>query len=212
MPVGPEPHARRMRSRVVLLGLMGAGAGALMIAPLLSRPHAVDAGVFPDADSCIASGRYDTTTCERAFTEAAQHDLEHAPRYANRADCEADFAPGSCHTITPPNDTVSFFAPAMAGVMIGGALAAASARSTPPTIQPVYRSCTADPQDRCQPGATGGAGGGGWHGGLYTCSGYRVGSSYGLTRVEPAAFSPARASTMSRGGFGARARAASAAS
>jgi uncharacterized protein YgiB involved in biofilm formation len=198
-----------MRSRVVLLGLMGAGAGALMIAPLLSRHHAVDAGVFPDLDSCTASGRYSITTCEQAFAEAQHHDLEHAPRYANRADCEADFAPGSCHTITPPNDPGAFFAPVMAGVLIGAVAGAATAAGTPPTIQPVYRSCTADPQDRCQPGA---AGGGGWRGGFYTCSGYRVGSSYGMTRVEPAAFSPVRTSTLSRGGFGARARAASAAS
>jgi uncharacterized protein YgiB involved in biofilm formation len=213
----PHDEMPRKRSRVVLLTMMGVGFGALVLAELWPRGGGtVPAGVFQDVDTCINSGRYDRATCNAAFAEAAKHDVEHAPRFASQADCEADFAPGSCQALPQQPGAAAgsgpSFAPVMAGVLIGGALAAAAGSAGAPAVQPVYRSCSADPQDRCQP-AAGTGGGGGYHGGgLYTCSGYRVGSSYGTTRVEPAAFNTVRATTLSRGGFGARARAVSSAS
>jgi uncharacterized protein YgiB involved in biofilm formation len=209
-PPRTEPDETRKRSRIVLLTLMGVGAGAVLAAELWPSGDGVPAGVFQNVESCVGSGRYDAATCHAAFDEVAHHHVEHAPRYASQADCEADFTPGGCAPLDAPPGSADAgaarFAPVVAGVLIGGALAAGS--SAPPAIQPVYRSCTADPQDRCQTGPSGGAGGGHWYGGggLYTCSGYRVGSSYGATRVEPAAFTTVRSATLSRGGFGTRAR------
>jgi uncharacterized protein YgiB involved in biofilm formation len=208
-PHTPHDDKSRKRSRIVLLSLMGAGAGAVLLAELLPSRTSVPAGMFQDVDTCVNSGRYDQATCTSAFAEAERHHIEHAPRFTARADCEADFAPGSCEPLRPTTaDSGTLFAPVMAGVLIGGALGAAGAAGQP-ALQPVYRSCSATPQDNCQ---TSSGGGGGGHGGLYTCSGYRVGSSYGTTRVEPAAFSTVRPTTLSRGGFGSRARAMSASS
>jgi uncharacterized protein YgiB involved in biofilm formation len=206
----PEDPVRK-RSRVVLLTLMGVGFGALVIAENWPPSTKVPAGVFQDVDTCVNSGRYDRATCNAAFAEAAAHDVEHAPRFTSQADCEADFAPGTCQPLPAQPGAAAggapLFAPVMAGVLIGGALAAAGSAGAP-AVQPVYRSCTADPQqDRCRSTGTGTG-----LGGLYTCSGYRVGSSYGTTRVAPAAFNTVRATTLSRGGFGARARFMSASS
>jgi len=208
-PHPPPDDKSRKRSRIVLLSLMGAGAGAVLLAELLPSRTSVPAGVFQDIDTCANSGRYDRATCAAAFAEAERHHVEHAPRFASRTDCEADFAPGTCEPLqTATADSGSLFAPVMAGVLIGGVVGAASAAGQP-ALQPVYRSCTATSQDNYQAGSTTCSSG---HGGLYTCSGYRVGSSYGTTRVEPAAFSTVRATTLSRGGFGSRARSMSAAS
>ncbi|MBI3517140.1 MAG: DUF1190 domain-containing protein [Proteobacteria bacterium] len=205
----PEKTGASKRSRIVTLSLMGAGAGAIALIELWPSSAEVPADAFQNVESCINSGRYDKSTCERAFAEAARHHTEMAPRYASATDCEADFTPGGCAPLaTTAGTTTQSYAPVMAGLLLGGALGAGAAAALPP-VQPLYRSCTASVGDGCTTGSGSVSGGG-----LYTCSGYRVGTSYGTARVQPAAFSTARAgtTTLSRGGFGARASAMSAAS
>jgi uncharacterized protein YgiB involved in biofilm formation len=210
MSAGSRSHrdASSKRSKVVTLTLMGLGAGAFMLYELWpSAPSEVPADAFQNVETCINSGRYSKATCERAFAEVAKHHEEMAPRYASAADCEADFTPGGCAPLPASAGTTgqSVYAPVLAGALIGGALGAGAAAALPAT-QPLYRSCRSDPRDDCTSGTRGG--------GLYTCAGYRVSSSYGSASVQRAAFSTTGASTatLSRGGFGARARAMSAAS
>ncbi len=202
----PKP---RKRSHAVTLALMGTGAGAGVALGLWlwHSSSGVDAGVFGTVDQCISSGQYDRAACEAGFAEAQRHHEEMAPRYANAADCEADFSPGECSAMPsgPGNSTGDgkiTYAPIMAGALLGSALGVASM----PAVQPLYRSCNASQDDKCAGGSSGSRSGGGF----YTCSGYRVSSGYGTARVAPAAFSTAGASraTMSRGGFGARAASA----
>lgn len=209
-PMRGGEFPKRKRSRAVTLALMGTGAGAGVIVGLWlwSSSSGVEGGMFRDADQCAASGRYDRTACADAFAEAERHHLEMAPRYASAADCEADFAPGECAPLAGAKSATGgpVFAPVLAGALLGSALGVAAV----PAVQPVYRSCTANPEQPCQTSSSGSRSGGGY----YTCSGFYAGRSYGTTTVQPAAFSTARASTstMSRGGFGARAASMSAAS
>jgi uncharacterized protein YgiB involved in biofilm formation len=207
-PMRSGEFPKRKRSRAVTLALMGTGASAGVIIGLWlwGSSSGVDGGMFRTVDQCAESGRYDRSTCADAFAEAERHHLEMAPRFASRADCEADFAPGECAPV--PNSNAGSgpsYAPVLAGALLGSALGVAAV----PAVQPVYRSCTANPDEPCSTSSSGRSGGG-----YYTCSGYYVGRSYGTARVAPAAFSTAGASTstMSRGGFGARAASMSAAS
>jgi uncharacterized protein YgiB involved in biofilm formation len=103
----------------------------------------------------------------------------------------------------------SLFVPTMAGFLVGRALSTSAL-----SAEPVYRSCTqsTDPNEcRRSSGGSGFSGGGG--GGFFTRAGYRV-STAGTgpsATVSSGAFSSApKSATLSRGGFGARAAAASA--
>src|SRR5262249_44622561 len=143
----------------------------------------------------------------RAYSEAATVDERAAPRYTSLADCVAEFGAGSCHSITPSSGSASItsiFVPAMAGFLIGNAVAGL----TQPA-QPVYRRC--DPnQDRCSDPYTSNRS---YHGYYYTHGGYRVSTSGAgsSASVARSAFTTASASpTLSRGGFGARAASVSA--
>lgn len=213
-PMRGGEFPKRKRSHAVTLALMGTGAVAgVGIGVWLWHSHSgVEAGVYRTVDQCIASGQYDRAACEASFAEANRHHEEMAPRYATAADCESDFAPGECAPMpSGTGDGKIQYAPILAGALLGSALGVAAV----PAVQPLYRRCVSDPNDphyatdRCTRSGTSYSGGG-----YYSCSGYHVANAYGSTRVAPAAFSTAGASrtTMSRGGFGARAASMSAAS
>jgi uncharacterized protein YgiB involved in biofilm formation len=201
----------RKRSHTVTLALMGTGAvaGVGIGLWLWHSSSGVDGGVYRNVEQCVEGRQFDRDACAAGFAEAQRHHEEMAPRYANAADCEADFTPGECQPMpSGTGDGKIVYAPIMAGVLLGSALGVAAM----PAVQPLYRRCANDPNDpnfatdRCSRSSGGSHSGGAF----YSCSGYRVASSYGSARVAPAAFSTAGASrtTMSRGGFGARAASA----
>jgi len=204
-------HRARKRSRVVWLGLAGIGAGTVILAEVVSsREDPVAADLFQSTAECVASGRYDANACDRAFNEAARQQPQTAPRYATREDCAAEFDRAACAPVSAPGTAAAgasqFFAPAMAGFLIGSAAGALSSSAVP-----VYQSCGSGSNPaNCQ--ASGG-GGGSSGGRFYTGSGYSVMANGTRASVMPAAFSASPATaTLSRGGFGARASSVRAAS
>ena len=51
---------------------------------------------FPNAEACAAV--YDESTCNTAFAESRATFAEEAPRFADKAACEAEFGEGNCET------------------------------------------------------------------------------------------------------------------
>ena len=194
------------RSASLRLVLMG---GAALTLAGCEEP--VEVGVFETVQQCTVMG-YSESACETAIAAASREHLQSAPRYASRADCEAEF--GTCESATaaasdtPPSQTQgpdqqaaqssmgSFFMPLMAGYMMGQMMGGRSAMA-----QPLYRPMGDAAR---QAGGTG----------FYTGAGTKVATQTGLARVPQAALTSTRASgtTLARGGFGARARSVSVAS
>ena len=204
------------RSASLRLVLMGSAALTLS-----ACEEAVEVGVFETVEQCQVMG-YSESACDTAIQAAAREHLQNAPRYASKADCEAEF--GRCETPTqaasqtPPGagtgepgqtpgqtpgqvaqsggEFGSFFMPMMAGYMIGNMMGNRSGMA-----QPLYRPVGETARQ------TGG--------GLFAGNGTRVASGTGLARMPASTLSAARApatSTLSRGGFGARANSVSVAS
>jgi uncharacterized protein YgiB involved in biofilm formation len=183
------------RSRSLRLILMGSAALALS-----ACDDKKDAQVFETVGQCMDLG-HTQQECDDAISQARQHRLETAPRYASKADCEAEF--GKCEegskTADAPKDpnapaqsyahseSGGFFMPLITGYMIGRMLGGGTYGFAP---MPLYTPM----------------GGGGF----YTGGGTRVATGPGATTVAQSALNEARTtSTLSRGGFGARARAMS---
>jgi len=202
------------RSDVVRLALLGVGAGTLIGLEVWSNggEETVAADLFSSPDHCKSSGRYGAAQCEQAYADASKLDEQKAITYKSREDCEADFTPGSCREVTAAGSSgssslSSLFVPAMAGFLVGRALSTSAL-----SAEPVYRSCSqsTDPNEcRRSSGSSGFSG----SGGFFTRAGYRVSTSGtgSSASVSSGAFSSApRSATLARGGFGARAAAASA--
>jgi uncharacterized protein YgiB involved in biofilm formation len=206
------------RSEVVRLALIGVSASAVIALEVWSNAggeEEVSADLFSSPELCKSSGRYLPGQCEQAYADATKLDAQKAITYKSREDCEADFTPGGCHEVTAATSSgsgslSSLFVPTMAGFLVGHALANAALPA-----EPVYRSCaqSADPDDCRRSSGGGGVAGGRGGGGFFTRSGYRVRTSGAGSSavVSSGAFSSApKSATLSRGGFGARAAAASA--
>ena len=74
--------------------------------------------VFASVSECAASGAFNQQECQDAYSQAQADDLNNAPRFQNQQLCEQEFGNGGCQ---PRNDsTGSFWAPALAGFVIGG--------------------------------------------------------------------------------------------
>jgi uncharacterized protein YgiB involved in biofilm formation len=205
------------RSASLRLVLMGSAAFTLS-----ACDESVEVGVFETVEQCQVMG-YSESACETAIQTAAREHLQSAPRYATKADCEAEF--GRCETPaqavsdTPPGAGQnsgqnsaesptpgqvaqnqgggfgSFFMPMMAGYMIGNMMGNRGAMA-----QPLYRPV----------GETARRAGGGF----FTGGGTRVAAASGLARMPQSVFTSPRApaTTLARGGFGARANSVSVAS
>jgi uncharacterized protein YgiB involved in biofilm formation len=163
--------------------MMGAGGIALTAC---DEPQ-VDANVFRDVEQCIDQPGASRDACEEAYTAAAAQHAAVAPKYVDKADCEADFGAGQCETAPyRTQDGGSVFMPLMMGYMMGSMLGGRGGFGA----QPLYRSADA-------PGT------------FRTADNTSVGSTTGATKVARSATAAptAKTSTVSRGGFGARARA-----
>lgn len=158
--------------RLVLLGSAGLSLAACDQGPPASSQF------FPNAEACAAV--YDEGTCRNALAQSQAAFTEEAPRFADRAACEAEFGEGNCETREEAGAEVgsgggSFFVPMLMGYMVGRSFA-----------QPVYRG----PDNRAMLRSKGRL--------------YEVGRFGGTGRA--ASFQPGQVSEVRRGGFGASAR------
>ena len=170
------------RSRSIALVMMGAGG---LVLTACDEPQ-VDANVFRDVEQCIDQPGASRVACEEAYGTAAEQHAAVAPKYIDKADCEADFGAGQCETAPyRTQEGGSVFMPLMMGYMMGSMLGGRGGFGA----QPLYRSADT-------PGT------------YRTADNKSVGTNTGATKVAQSATArpTAKTSTVSRGGFGARAR------
>jgi uncharacterized protein YgiB involved in biofilm formation len=146
----------------------------------------VDAAVFESLQQCIDDADFSRAACEENFREAQSRHGTVAPKYASKADCQADFGGGRCEQA--PYQTSSggsVFMPLMMGYMMGSMIGGRGSVIS----QPLYRSA-GDPKS------------------FRTGDNRKVGSTLGRTQVARSATSrpTAKSSTIRRGGFGASGR------
>jgi len=172
------------RSKTIALVMMSASTIALTAC---DEPR-VDAAVYDSVQQCIDDSKFSQISpeqCEAQFAAASKQHAKVAPKYTSQADCEADFGNGQCETA--PYQTRSggsVFMPLMMGYMMGRMMGNGVA------AQPLYRSS----DDRAN---------------YRTADNRKVGPAKGFTTVARSATrAPSvKTSTVSRGGFGSRARA-----
>ena len=181
------------RSKKAALVLM-APAASLLIGCSGKDP----ALVYGSVQECISSGINSEEQCQKDYGKAAQIHPAVAPKYVNRAECEADFGPGKCEEA--PNQEGSsahssgFFMPMMmgflAGQMLNGAKGAGMqnsglAPSSKHVPQPLYKSRNeAD---------------------FRTAGNKSVGPSsvsHGAKNLSPSSIAPKAGTVVRRGGFG----------
>jgi uncharacterized protein YgiB involved in biofilm formation len=161
-----------------------------------------DASVFENIEQCVQDGQYNQVQCQELYAKAQAEHKDVAPKFENKADCEAEFGVGRCENEAGNNGSAevasgdiggdtgghttvvhhhSSFMPMMAGIMIGRAIS-----------QPMYRP---------------------YHGGTYgafmTNRGMPVSSTVGRQKIARSIVTsrPTRSTTtLKRGGFGAMSR------
>ncbi|NYZ11922.1 DUF1190 domain-containing protein [Azospirillum sp. RWY-5-1] len=190
------------RSARMKLLLMGSATLALTACD--DTQEVTKAGVYDTVEQCLADGVYSEGYCRDAYKGATEQHAAVAPKYANVQECEADFGPGRCQVA--PNGAVavdgqqasggggSFFMPLMTGFLVGQLLNSGG------------RSYYGQPLYRPYQGTSGPGGAGGW-GSYRTAQNVDVGARTGAVDVTRSTLQapPARTTTISRGGFGARA-------
>jgi uncharacterized protein YgiB involved in biofilm formation len=189
------------RSARIRLLLMGSTAFSLAAC----GDDGEQAAIYSTVQECIAGGVYTEQYCRTSFDEALSRHPQVAPRYNARAECEADFGPDRCDYRPVRDSGGSFWMPMMAGFMLGQAL-----DNRPRWSEPLYRPNLEPP-----PPAAGSPGSSSWGttswsyrpGSFRTGSNVEVGYGSGPTSVSRGSIgtTPVRTSTLSRGGFGARA-------
>ena len=104
----------------------------------------VEAGIYADAAECISAGVLTRDVCEAEFKKATEAHVAAAPKYADKATCEAQYGASQCRTTT--FNGASVFVPAMIGMLVANHL------SNQRQSQPLYPQAGAMPP--CQPGMT----------------------------------------------------------
>ena len=100
--------------------------------------------MFATEAACVqAYGSDGERACAESFRAAATEHLATAPHFADMAACEAETG-GRCETAAPKPGLATYVVPAMAGVLIGRALADSSR-----PVMPVYGG-----RPGCAPGAS----------------------------------------------------------
>ena len=170
------------RSHSVALVMMGSGALVLSAC----EEQRVDANIYESVEQCIDAPGASRAECEEQYKVAAEQHAAVAPKYTDQAACEADFGAEQCE-VAPyqAQGGGSIFMPLMMGYMMGSMLGGRGGAAT----QPLYRSADDSKNFR-------------------TADNKNVGATTGKTSVnKSAAGRPStKAHTVSRGGFGSRAR------
>lgn len=139
----------------------------------------VEAAVYESVEQCISDSAFSAEQCQSEFDRAAGQHSNVAPRYSSLSDCEADFGRTHCGQRT----TGSGYIPFMAGYMMGTVTSGGRV-----STQPLYRAADDSRNFR-------------------TASNSRISGVTGVTTVDARSTSTprVRTTTVSRGGFGARA-------
>ena len=200
------------RSKKVALMLMVPATTLLMAGCGEEREQAM---VFNSPDECVQSGLSTQEQCSANFVAAKAAHPEVAPKYKDKAECEADFGAGHCETAPQRTEHgSSMFMPMMMGFLAGQMMNRPSASQF---TQPNAAQQNAGGQP-AKPGAGAGAGGGFASRfesqPLYKSrndSTFRTGNNTpiatqsGLTSVKPSQIQPRPGNVVSRGGFGSQA-------
>lgn len=121
------------RSRHVALLAMGASALVLSACGESETP----AGVYTSVDQCITDKQFTDAECRKAFDTAKEEHKKVAPKYASKADCEADFGAGKCEEAPYRTTTGGYtYMPLLVGYMLGRSLAGQPGFAP----QPLYRT------------------------------------------------------------------------
>lgn len=146
----------------------------------------VDALVFDDLQQCLADKDLTREQCESNYKAAREQHAAVAPKYASQEACEADFGTEKCEQAPQRTESGgSVFMPLMMGYMMGSMMSRGAVAP-----QPLYRSADDARSYR-------------------TADNRKIGTTTGRTQIaQSAARAPTmKTSTLSRGGFGASARA-----
>lgn len=124
--------------RSTQIGLLLLGVGGVALA--MNANKTVDTSesnpvVYKNLDECIASGLRSETECRTDFAEVTKRHEESAPRFADKAACEAQYGAGQCgqRQASSGSSMSSYFIPALAGYMIARHLSAGQ------QAQPLYQ-------------------------------------------------------------------------
>ena len=161
------------------------GSAAFVLASC-DKPEKV--GVFASVQECVDSKVYTDEYCRTSFDQAKSEHAKVAPKYLDKAQCEAEYGVGRCERPLPATgvssgeSTGSFWTPLMMGYMVGHMMG-----NQPSYAQPLYRNASS----------------GSW----FTASNVNVGRSTGITTASSSAWRTSTPSThtVARGGFGSRA-------
>ena len=150
-----------------------------------------DAQVYTSIEDCKQDLPNAAAQCEAAYQTALEEAERTSPRYRSEYDCESEFGPNQCRSVT--TDSGSFFMPFMAGYMVSQLLSPSRYYS-----QPLYTSYAYNSPYRSR-----------W----VTADGHVFGGDIRNRnfRVKPDTLKPKPTvnKTMSRGGFGSSVRAKS---
>ncbi len=139
--------------------------------------------VFNNPDECKSAGLSSAEECDAEFAAASALHPEVAPKYANRAECEADFAEG-CEAVPEEHArSGGFFMPFMTGYLIGNMLNRNTGNRSSMFSQPLYKA-SSDP------------------GSFRTGNNTVVSRGTGLVQVNPSRVAPQAGGMVRRGGFG----------
>ncbi|TXC70635.1 DUF1190 domain-containing protein [Sphingomonas ginsenosidivorax] len=174
------------RSRSIVLTTLIAGSGVSLSAcdgDVGGKP--VDALSYRTVAECRQAGTIPAAQCDTAFAQAQKANDQNAPRFGDRASCEAQFGEAQCQL----RNNGSFFTPLLTGFIVGQMLNGGGGYRG----APMYR-------DR--------------NGNYFGGAGGMLSRNYttGRTQIGSDAFNPAarsaparvqsRSSVISRGGFG----------
>jgi len=142
----------------------------------------VDASIYENVDQCKRDPSNTSDQCDSSFKEASSQHAAVAPKYAAKADCQADFGVGKCEEAPYKTSSGgSVFMPLMMGYMMGSMLGGRGSMMS----QPLYKSAQSPNNFR-------------------TAENRNVGAKTGLTKVAQSSTNRPtfKNTTRSRGGFG----------
>lgn len=164
------------RSKTTALLLMS--ASPLLFSACQPQPQARE-GLYTSVEACAAQ-THDIATCQQAFKQAQQQAAAQAPKYPSREACAQDWPPQQCAE-QRDGQGHSFIGPLMTGFFLSQMLNNRAGFSAGPAFQDRDQQWV-----RPAPGAAG-------------ASAATVRGGQPMSRIG---YTPNRAVTVSRGGFG----------